>query len=182
MKLKNWELNKGVKKEINSLCSWKLKRTIHNTIVLFNSHFNSPFNSLLVFCFYLLLFPAIGGAQESRTSQHKVFDDRDRLAVLITYSYDTAGVVETRQLQSFDREGRLTRTELYTVDEQLLFTEDIRYDRRGNRVRCLQTTYDEQGYAYKAEYKYTYKQQADGSYLLALIRLNGEIIYAIGEE
>ena len=39
-----------VKKEVNSLRSWELKRTIHNSIVHFNfhfnSHFNSPFNSL----------------------------------------------------------------------------------------------------------------------------------------
>ena len=42
-----------VKMEVNSLGSWKLKRTIHNTIVQhevlnspFNSLFNSPFNSL----------------------------------------------------------------------------------------------------------------------------------------
>ena len=34
-----------VKKEVNSLGSWKLKRTIHNTFVPFNSHFNSHFNS-----------------------------------------------------------------------------------------------------------------------------------------
>ena len=39
-----------VKKEVNSLRSWELKRTIQNTIVpfysLFNSHFYSLFNSL----------------------------------------------------------------------------------------------------------------------------------------
>ena len=39
-----------VKKEVNSLGSWKLKRTIQNTIV--------RFNSLLVFTFYLLVAPA----------------------------------------------------------------------------------------------------------------------------
>ena len=52
----------GVKKEVNSLRSWELKRTIQETFVhfnsLFNSHFNSLFNSLLVFTFYLLVAPA----------------------------------------------------------------------------------------------------------------------------
>ena len=48
-----------VKKEVNSPCSWKLKRTILNSIVPFNSHFyslfNSHFNSLLILSFLLIL-------------------------------------------------------------------------------------------------------------------------------
>ncbi|MBP5541983.1 MAG: hypothetical protein J6X88_10080 [Bacteroidales bacterium] len=128
---------------------------------------------LLVFSFYFL----VSGAQESRTSQHRVFDDHDRLAVLITYTYDSAGVVETRQLQSFDREGRLTRTELYTADEHLLFTEDITYDRHGNRSRCLQTSYDEEGIPTRADYRYSYSRGSDGTWRLTLIRLNGERVY-----
>ena len=81
---------------------------------------------LIVFSFYLFfLAPAV---QAQYTSQHRVYDAQDSLAVLITYTYDSTGVVETRQLQSFDLQGRLTRTELYTVDEQVLFTEDISYD------------------------------------------------------
>lgn len=116
-------------------------------------------------------------AQVSRTSQHRVYDDADRLAVLITYTYDTSGVVETRQLQSFDRQGRLTRTELYTADEHLLFTEQITYDRNGNRKRCIQTTYDEEEMPSKAIYQYRYIRTPDGTWELSLIRLNGEVIY-----
>jgi len=129
---------------------------------------------LLVFSFYFL----VSAAQEARTSQHKVFDDRDRLAVLITYTYDSAGLVETRQLQSFDRQGRLTRTELYTADEHLLFTEDITYDRHGNRSRCLQTSYDEEGVPSKADYRYRYNRTPDGTWELSLIRLNGAVSYS----
>lgn len=113
----------------------------------------------------------------SRTSQHRVYDDADRLAVLITYTYDTSGVVETRQLQSFDRQGRLTRTELYTADEHLLFTEQITYDRNGNRKRCIQTTYDEEEMPSKAIYQYRYIRIPNGTWELSLIRLNGEVIY-----
>lgn len=116
-------------------------------------------------------------AQVSRTSQHRVYDDADRLAVLITYTYDTSGVVETRQLQSFDRQGRLTRTELYTADEHLLFTEQITYDRNGNRKRCIQTTYDEEEMPSKAIYQYRYIRIPNGTWELSLIRLNGEVIY-----
>ena len=129
--------------------------------------------TFLVLSSYLLPLQA----QEARTSQHKVFDDRDRLAVLITYTYDSAGVVETRQLQSFDAQGRLMRTELYTADEHLLFTEDIRYNRHGNRSRCLQTSYDEEGIPSRADYRYSYSRNADGTWTLSLLRLNGERVY-----
>ncbi|MBP5644310.1 MAG: hypothetical protein J6W95_00080 [Bacteroidales bacterium] len=129
--------------------------------------------TFLVLSSYLLPLQA----QEARSSQHRVFDDHDRLAVLITYTYDSAGVVETRQLQSFDREGRLTRTELYTADEHLLFTEDITYDRHGNRSRCLQTSYDEEGIPTRADYRYKYTLLPSGKWELTLVRLNGDTIY-----
>ena len=35
------------------------------------------------------------------SSSHGVVDANDRLAVLITYTYDSVGVVETRTLQSY---------------------------------------------------------------------------------
>lgn len=126
---------------------------------------------VLCSCFFL-------PAQAQRTSQHRIYDDNDRLAVLITYTYDTNNVVETRQLQSFDKFGRLTRTELYTADEHLLFSEDIRYDRHGNRSRCLQTTYDEEGVPARADYRYKYSQLADGTWELRSIRLNNTSIYS----
>ena len=60
-------------------------------------------------------------------SSHGVVDANDRLAVLITYTYDSTGVVETRTLQSYDKQGRPVRKEVYTVDEYLLYTEEA-YD------------------------------------------------------
>ena len=59
-------------------------------------------------------------------SSHGVVDANDRLAVLITYTYDSTGVVETRTLQSYDKQGRPVRKEVYTVDEYLLYTEEPR--------------------------------------------------------
>lgn len=129
----------------------------------------------LILSFTLMLFTV--RAQEVRMSQHRVYDAQDSLAVLITYTYDSTGVVETRQLQSFDLHGRLTRTELYTVDEQILFTEDIGYDRYGNRQRCLQVVYDEEGVPTRSDYRYKYTRQPDGTYTLVSIRLNGATIY-----
>ena len=129
----------------------------------------------LILSFTLMLFTV--RAQEVRMSQHRVYDAQDSLAVLITYTYDSTGVVETRQLQSFDLHGRLTRTELYTVDEQILFTEDIGYDRYGNRQRCLQVVYDEEGVPTRSDYRYKYTRHPDGTCTLVSIRLNGATIY-----
>lgn len=132
---------------------------------------------LLGFIVYLSLLAPM--AQAQRTSQHPVFDADDRLAVLVTYAYDSADVVQTRQLQSFDRQGRLLRTELYTVDEQLLFTEQNRYDRHGNRTRCLQTAYDEEGTATQTLYKYKYSRQPDGTWKLVSLCQNGSTVYTV---
>lgn len=135
---------------------------------------------VLVFGFTLMLLTV--SAQEARTSQHRVYDALDSLAVIITYTYDSLDVVETRQLQSFDLHGRLTRTELYTVDEQILYTEDISYDRYGNRRRCLQVTYDEDGVPSRTDYRYKYTRQPDGTWTLTNIRLNGAPIYPVQEK
>ena len=108
------------------------------------------------------------------SSSHAVVDANDRLAVLITYTYDSTGVVETRALKSYDRQGRPMRLEVYSVDEYLLYTEDNCYDRHGNRTRCTQTTYDEDGQPSKTVYKYRYSKQPDGSWRLVSLRLNGK--------
>ena len=108
------------------------------------------------------------------SSSHGVMDVNDRLAVLITYTYDSVGVVETRTLQSYDKQGHPLRKEVYTVDEYLLYTEDNRYDRHGNRIRCTQTTYDEDGKPTRTVYKYRYIRQSDGTWQLVSIRLNGK--------
>ena len=108
------------------------------------------------------------------SSSHGVVDASDRLAVLITYTYDSIGVVETRTLQSYDKMGRPVRKEVYSVDEYLLYTEDNHYDRHGNRTRCTQTTYDEDGKPTSTIYKYQYRKQPDGTWQLTSIRLNGK--------
>lgn len=109
-------------------------------------------------------------------SSHAVVDANDRLAVLITYTYDSTGVVETRSLQSYDKQGRPVRKEVYTVDEYLIYTEENKYDCHSNRVRCIQTTYDEDGKPTQTVYKYRYSRQSDGSWKLVSIRLNNKVI------
>ena len=108
------------------------------------------------------------------SSSHGVVDANDRLAVLITYTYDSVGVVETRTLQSYNKQGRPVRKEVYTVDEYLIYTEENQYDRHGNRTRCVQTTYDEDGKPTPPVYKYRYSKQPDGSWRLVSILLNGK--------
>ena len=111
-------------------------------------------------------------------SSHAVVDANDRLAVLITYTYDSTGVVETRSLQSYDKQGRPVRKEVYTVDEYLIYTGENKYDCHGNRVRCIQTSYDEDGKPTETVYKYRYSRQPDGKWKLVGIRLNGEEVFA----
>ena len=108
------------------------------------------------------------------SSSHRVMDADDHLAVLITYTYDSLGVVSTRMLQSYDKQGWPVRKEIYTADEYLLYTEENKYDCHGNRIRCVQTTYDEDGKPTKTVYKYRYSKQPDGSWQLVSIRLNGK--------
>lgn len=139
---------------------------------------------LLTLSFYLLVLAFVGNGQEIGvnydehgrvvSSSHGVVDANDRLAVLITYTYDTLGVVETRTLQSYDKQGRPVRKEVYTVDEYLLYTEENQYDRHGNRTRYTQTSYDEDGKPTQTVYKYRYGKQPDGKWRLVGIRLNGK--------
>ena len=116
------------------------------------------------------------------SSSHRVMDADDHLAVLITYTYDSLGVVSTRMLQSYDKQGRPVRKEIYTADEYLLYTEENKYDCHGNRIRCTQTTYDEDGKPTKTVYKYRYSKQPDGSWKLTSMRMNGEEIFAVATE
>ena len=138
--------------------------------------------------FYLLVLAFVASGQEIGvkydehgrvvSSSHGVVDANDRLAVLITYTYDSTGVVETRTLQSYDKQGRPVCKEVYTVDEYLLYTEENKYDCHGNRIRCTQTTYDEDGKPTQTVYKYRYSRQLDGKWKLVGIRLNGEEVFA----
>jgi hypothetical protein len=116
------------------------------------------------------------------SSSHRVMDADDHLAVLITYTYDSLGVVSTRMLQSYDKQGRPVRKEVYTVDEYLLYTEENKYDSHGNRTRCIQTTYDEDSKPTETVYKYRYSKQPDGTWKLTSMRMNGEEIFAVATE
>ena len=141
----------------------------------------------LAFCLYLTTLAAFASGQEIGvnydeqgrllSSSHGVVDATDRLAVLITYTYDSIGLVETRTLQSYDKKGRPVRKEVYTVDEYLLYTEDNKYDCHGNRTRCIQTTYDEDGKPSQTVYKYRYSKQPDGTWKLTSMRMNGVDVF-----
>ena len=143
--------------------------------------------NLLAFCLYLTTLAAFASGQEIGvnydeqgrvlSSSHGVVDATDRLAVLITYTYDSIGLVETRTLQSYDKKGRPMRKEVYTVDEYLLYTEDNKYDCHGNRTRCIQTTYDEDGKPSQTVYKYRYSKQPDGTWKLTSMRMNGVDVF-----
>ncbi len=115
-------------------------------------------------------------------SSHRVVDANDRLAVLITYTYDSTGVVETRTLQSYDKQGRPVRKEVYTVDEYLLYTEENKYDSHGNRSRCIQTTYDEDSKPTETVFKYRYSKQPDGTWKLTSMRMSGEEVFTVATE
>lgn len=79
-------------------------------------------------------------------SSHEVYDDKDRLAVVVTYTYnDSTGAVETRMLTGYDPEGRISRTEIYSPDDILLFSDDYTYDRKGRLKRRVQKSFDENG-------------------------------------
>lgn len=143
--------------------------------------------NLLAFCLYLIALAAFASGQEIGvnydeqgrvlSSSHGVVDANDQLAVLITYTYDSIGLVETRTLQSYDKKGRPVRKEVYTVDEYLLYTEDNKYDCHGNRTRCIQTTYDEDGKPSQTVYKYRYNKQPDGTWKLTSMRMNSVDVF-----
>lgn len=136
---------------------------------------------LMLFSGFLLMAQQPGVERDSAgrvvRSSHGIYDRSNRLAVTVSYTYDSAGVVETRTLQSYDGEGRPKRREVYTVDEYLVYAEENCYDRHGNRIRCTQTTYDEDGTPTRNDYRYAYARATDGSWHLAGIRLNGRDVY-----
>lgn len=79
-------------------------------------------------------------------SQHDIYDSHDRLAVRIVYTYDdSTGVVETRTLTGYDRQGRINRIEIYSADDRLLFSDTFRYRHNGQVRRRIQRTYDDNG-------------------------------------
>lgn len=79
-------------------------------------------------------------------STHEVYDADGHLAVVVTYTYnDTTGAVETRMLTGYDKQGRIQRTEIYTPDDILLFSDDYTYDRKGRLKKRVQQNFDENG-------------------------------------
>lgn len=94
-------------------------------------------------------------------SKHPVYDSRNHLAVVVTYSYGEDGTVVERVLQSFDKHEYKLRTEHYTADDELLFVEEYRWcrfkegeQRRARMMRTIQ--YEEDGTATKSTYRYFY--------------------------
>ena len=91
----------------------------------------------------LLTHSADGKLQQS---QHDIYDNHDRLAVRIVYSYDdSTGAVENRTLTGYDRKGRMKRMEIYSADDRLLFTDTYYYRRNGKLRKRVQCNYDENG-------------------------------------
>lgn len=133
-----------------------------------------------VVVFLLALLPLLASAQVQRdaqgrlvSSQHDVYDVHNRLSVSIIYDYDSAGVVDTRTLQSFDHQGRPLQRDVYSVDEYLLFREVVHYDRQGRKRKVVQTSYDDNGVPARAVMQYRYRK--DGT---TQVLLNGhELVY-----
>lgn len=105
----------------------------------------------------LMMLAAVAARAQVASSQHDVYDNHDRLAVRIVYTYTDSGIVDTRTLKQYDKQGRVTREETYTADEYLIFVQDHKYDRQGRLVRTTQTSYDDNGEksVSKLEYRYT---------------------------
>lgn len=118
-----------------------------------------------VVVFLLTLLPLLVSAQVERDAQgrlvasrHDVFDAHDRLAVSITYRYDSTGVVESRTLQSFDRKGLPLQLDDYSADEYLLFRQVNRYDRKGRKRKVVQVSYDDNDVPIRTVTRYRYAQ------------------------
>lgn len=98
-------------------------------------------------------------------SVHPVYDNHDRIAVQIEYTYSDSGIVETRTLRSFDKQGRERKTETYSADEYPIFTQTIRYDNKGRRTRIVQTSYNDDGSTITDTFKYKYKPDGCHTFL-----------------
>lgn len=138
-------------------------------------------------CLLMALCSGVAEAQELHCSyvdgrvsesQHDVFSDKGLLAVRITYTYDSAGIVLYRTLTSFDEQGHLQRREQYTAFDYLLMEEDFKYDRRGNLVKRVSIFYDETtGKSDKTIETRRYTYASDGTILHATYLMNGQIYH-----
>ena len=111
-------------------------------------------------------------------SHHDVVDDKDRLTVRITYTYDDSGIVLYRTLTSFDKQGHISRREQYTAADFLLVEEDFKYDRHENLVRRTVIFYDEEtGEKSRTIETRQYSYASDGTILHTRYYINGTAYY-----
>ena len=114
------------------------------------------------------------------SSEHRVYDEKSTLAVTITYTYDERGVVDTRQLCSFNRQRQLIQRMIYSADDVLLMEERFKYDRHGNLTKREQTTYeDEQPMTTIETRRYSYHK--DGTIENCEYYINGQLYYQSGQ-
>ncbi|MBR1849840.1 MAG: hypothetical protein IJ789_00540 [Bacteroidales bacterium] len=74
------------------------------------------------------------------SSLHPISNDQGQMGWSVKYTYDSAGVVQSRTLTRYDRAGHAVRRSVYTADDELLSDERSRYDRRGNlRTHTINT-------------------------------------------
>lgn len=109
-------------------------------------------------------------------SCHNIFDNKDRLANSICYTYNEQGIVETRSVESYDTQQRLTQRNIYTADDELLLEETMKYDNHNNLVKRTQYFY-EGDKCDKVVEKRSYEYNADGAVAHCRYYLNGELYY-----
>ena len=81
-----------------------------------------------------------------KQSQHDVYDNHDRLAASIVYTYDdSTGIVETRTLTGYNKKGHIRRVEVYSADDVLLFSDTYHYTLGGRLRHRIQKSFDENG-------------------------------------
>lgn len=137
----------------------------------------------IVGCLLLLFLPLAGKAQAPQciydesgrlvSSKHNIYDDRDRLAVAMVYDYSEKGVVENRQLISYDAQQRISKRMIYSADEVLLMEEAFKYDKFGNLVKRVQYLYDEGKQKIVETRRYRYSK--DGKVLHCRYYLDGKL-------
>ena len=133
----------------------------------------------------LLFLPLMGKAQVPQctydesgrlaSSKHNIYDNKDRLAVAVVYGYGEKGVVEERQLISYDAQQRISKRMIYAADEVLLMEETFKYDKWGNLIKRVQYLYDEGNQKIVETRRYRYSK--DGTVQSRRYYLDGVLYY-----
>lgn len=141
-----------------------------------------------IFICLLLLFTNPLSAQKSNltfhtdgklaTSSHDVYDNNGILRIRILYAYDEQGIVETRTIIGYDKSERQISTHTYTFDDELIWQESFKYDRKGNLVKRTQILY-EGDLPIKNVYTYKYDYNWDGSWYRCRYFLNKKLYHTI---